>query len=123
MSDGGSDFVSSLKDADARDRMGFVKKVYSILLAQLLLTGVCIAITITSESICWWMVENWWVYIIFLIVALIVEIMVLCIRPLARKVPVNYILLFLFTLCESYLVAYICMVSSFQYECQNTGFG
>ena len=120
MSEGG-DFMTSLKDADAQDRVGFVKKVYSILFAQLFLTGICIAITITNENICWWMVENWWIYIILIFVALFVEILMICVRPLARKVPVNYILLIIFTLCESYLVSYLCMIFSFQQTCDEYG--
>ena len=32
----------------------------------------------------------------------------MCCRSVARKVPQNYILLLVFTLCESYLVAFIC---------------
>lgn len=67
------------------------------------------------------MVENWWIYIILIIVVLIVEIAMICVRPIARKVPLNYIMLALFTLCESYLVAYICMIYSFQEECDDYG--
>jgi len=31
-----------------------------------------------------------------------------CFKQLARRVPTNYILMFLFTFCEAYLVAFIC---------------
>ena len=119
MSDDG-DF-NSVKNADAQDRVGFVKKVYSILFCQLLLTGACIAITITNENICLWMLRNWWVYIILVIFALIVEIMMICVKPLRRKVPINYLLLLTFTVCEAYLVSYICMIYSFQEVCNVYG--
>ena len=115
------DFSTSLKEADAKDRVGFVKKVYSILFAQLLITGICIGVTITQESICWWMVRNWWVYLILVFVALAIEIAMICVRPLARKVPANYIMLLLFTLCEAYLVSYLCMIYSYQEECDEYG--
>ena len=116
MSDDG-DFCKSLKDADASDRIGFIKKVYSILFAQLLLSGVCIAITITNESICLWMIDYWWLYIVMIFVALFLEILVICVRPIARKVPINYIVLLLFTLCESYLLSFCCMTYSYQEVC------
>mmetsp|Transcript_67955 Transcript_67955/g.94126 ORF Transcript_67955/g.94126 Transcript_67955/m.94126 type:complete len:119 (+) Transcript_67955:213-569(+) len=35
-------------------------------------------------------------------------IILMCVRHLARKVPVNYLLLLLFTMCEAYCVAGIC---------------
>ena len=44
---------------------------------------------------------------IALLGALIIEIVLICCISTARKVPLNYILLFSFTLLESYLVAYI----------------
>lgn len=34
-----------------------------------------------------------------------------CYKSLSRKVPVNYILLFIFTVAESFTVAYICILS------------
>ena len=117
----GGDFCRSLKDADAQDRIGFVKKVYSILFAQLLLTGICIAVTITNDSICLWMLEYWWIYLILIFVALFIEILVICVRPLGRKVPMNYILLFLFTLCEAYLLSFASMTYSFTETCDEFG--
>jgi len=41
------------------------------------------------------------------IIALIVEIMLICSKEKARKVPINYILLGIFTFCEAFCVAYI----------------
>ena len=42
------------------------------------------------------------------ILAFIVEIAIICNKRLARTVPTNYILLTVFTLCEGYIVAFIC---------------
>ena len=106
---GGGDFCKSLKDADKEDRIGFVKKVYSILFVQLFLTGICIAVTITNENICIWMVfDYWWVWIPMFIIVIFIEIMLICVRPCARKVPINYIMLLLFTLAEAYCISTIC---------------
>ena len=54
------DFMKSIKQADQQDRMGFVKKVYSILFVQLLISGICIGLTISNENVCLWMIDNWW---------------------------------------------------------------
>ena len=41
-------------------------------------------------------------------VAVIVQCAIFCCRDVARKVPMNYILLFIFTACESFILAVIC---------------
>ena len=56
-----------------------------------------------------WMNDNWWLEIVLVLVAIIIEIALICNRTLARAVPYNYIALLVFTLCESYMVAFICM--------------
>jgi hypothetical protein len=42
------------------------------------------------------------------VVAIVVEIAVLCYRSVARTVPWNYIALLLYTVCMSYMVSFIC---------------
>ena len=42
------------------------------------------------------------------LVAIVIEIMILCVRRLARKVPINYMLLLMFTLCEAFALSVIC---------------
>lgn len=115
------DFAASLKQANAQDRMGFVKKVYSILFCQLLISGICIGLTISNENVCLWMIDNWWIIIIALIFAIIFELLIICIAPLRRKVPINYILLLLFTMCEAYMLSWICMTYAYQEECNEFG--
>ena len=115
------DFMKSIKQADQQDRMGFVKKVYSILFCQLLLSGICIGLTISNENVCLWMIDNWWLIIIALIFAIIFELLIICIAPLRRKVPLNYILLLAFTLCEAYMLSWICMTYAYQEECNEFG--
>ncbi len=40
--------------------------------------------------------------------AFIIEMALICCRSVARKVPVNYILLLAFTLCEAFTFSFIC---------------
>ena len=56
--------------------------------------------------------DNIWLYIVLVLVAIILQLIMICVRKVARSVPINYIILLLFTMCESYFVAWIC-----QYYC------
>ena len=61
-----------------------------------------------------WMYDNWWLEMVLVIIAVIIEIALICNRKLARTVPANYIALLLFTLCESYMVAFFCMYYTYE---------
>ncbi|CAG9859562.1 unnamed protein product [Phyllotreta striolata] len=97
-----ADFASF---SDASVRKGFIRKVFFILAVQLLITtGIC----------SWFLLEpNTKLFIHkhleMLVVAIAVEIVVLiaiiCFGELRRKTPINYILLFIFTLTKAYFVA------------------
>ena len=105
-----------LEYGDADDRIGFVKKVYLILFTQLAITAGFAAIAINSLTMASWMYDNWWLELVLVIVAIIIEIALICNRTLARAVPANYIALLLFTLCESYMVAFFCMYYVYEPE-------
>ena len=51
------------------------------------------------------MQSNLWLYWIAFVILFSIMIALVCFHKPARKVPRNYILLFIFTLCESYVVA------------------
>jgi len=100
--------LMELKSGDADDRLGFIKKVYVILLTQLALTAAFTAICITSTSMAMWMQDNIWLYIVLMILMIVVEIFLICVKKVSRRVPINYILLLIFTMCESYFVGWLC---------------
>ncbi len=89
-------------------RLGFIRKVYGILSAQLSMTAfaVCLAMIDQTASRDFFRRAT-----PLLIVALMVYIVTLyalgCYRSIARSVPTNYILLGLFTASMSYMVASI----------------
>lgn len=56
--------------------------------------------------------DNIWLEIVALIVAIFVEITLICGRHLARKVPINYILLLTFTVCQAYALSCSCIYYS-----------
>mmetsp|Transcript_18388 Transcript_18388/g.13243 ORF Transcript_18388/g.13243 Transcript_18388/m.13243 type:complete len:181 (+) Transcript_18388:433-975(+) len=93
---------------DPVDRLNFVRKVYLILTCQLTFTAGFVAMVMYLPKMQAWITYNWWMFFPVLTVLIGTEIAMICSRKLARKVPVNYILLFLFTFAESYFVANIC---------------
>jgi protein lifeguard len=60
--------------------------------------------------------DNVWLYFVLLIFLVIIEIAMICCRKVSRTVPLNYILLLLFTLCESYIVSWICIYYTVYYD-------
>jgi protein lifeguard len=86
-------------------RMGFIRKVYGILLMQLAITTLITGIAVASEGFRDWMQANVGFLIACMIINFIVMIVLFCFNKPARKVPTNYILTFIFTLTESFLVA------------------
>lgn len=95
-------------------RRGFIVKTYGILLTQLAITCAFIALTFIPpiKKFIHEDLFNSPVVITFLIIFTIVTIVVVivfsCCRETARTVPINYILLFAFTLCMSFYCLLLC---------------
>lgn len=47
-------------------------------------------------------------FFIALALGIAIEIMIFCVPKVAWKVPYNYILVLLFTICEGYMISYLC---------------
>jgi len=88
-------------------RLGFIKKVYSILTVQLLIT-MAIGFISINTGFGDFQMRNTWLIITACIFAFVVSLIMVCCHNLARKVPTNYILLFTFTLCEAYAISAVC---------------
>lgn len=100
----GKDQFEYYKFSD-NNKLGFIRKVYGILTAQLLITSLFVIIGVVSESFNSFLKENFWIMIVCGVVSIIVLIFLVCFQKFAREVPTNYILSGIFTLCESILVA------------------
>lgn len=89
-------------------RRGFIIKVYSILVVCLLFTAIiCVAPTV-STSVQNFLEDNIWILILSAVLSFVPLCTLMYFTKLARKVPINYILLFTFVLFESIIVAYSC---------------
>lgn len=93
-------------------RLGFIRKVYGILTCQLLFTSLFCLCCMYSESLKLFLISNRGIYYLIVFLELVIMIVMICCRGITRSVPINYILLGLFTIAESYIVGFICSLTS-----------
>ena len=95
-------------------RRGFIVKTYGILLSQLAITTafICLTFIDSVKEVIRWDISTHPLIAVFLIIFIVVTIVVFCVfaccHTVARKVPINYILLFSFTLCMSFYLCLLC---------------
>jgi len=104
--DKGEDVLLSLNP-----RLGFIKKVYGILTFQLIITVLMCLLSMTCKGFADFQMENPALMITAAVGSLVIVLGLLCFTKCSRRVPLNYIILTLFTLCESYMVSSICAMS------------
>jgi protein lifeguard len=75
-----------------------------------LVTTAFVAYVLSDDKITVWQMRNFFLFYIALIVSLVAEITLMCSNRIARKVPLNYILLFVITIGQSYMLSMICAV-------------
>ena len=96
--------VSGKMDSlEYRDKMNFIRKVYSILAVQLTITAAFIFLVQSNDDIRFFMHKNVMLYVFASIMAMVLCCMIVC--CFGRQSPINYILLLGFTVCESYAIA------------------
>lgn len=86
-------------------RLGFIRKVYGILAAQLIITILlsCLAFVPSVQQ---FLLDYFWTVYISIAFTLIIVIMLACFPKLTREVPINYILLLIFTVLESHYIMF-----------------
>ncbi len=90
-------------------RLGFIRKVYMILAAQLSLTAAFIGLSVASQAYRDFQTNEKWLIGICAIVVMITLYSLVCYRSVSRSFPINYVFLLLFTLSEAYLCSCITM--------------
>lgn len=90
------------------DRKNFIAKVYSILACQLAFTSIVLGVVAGDEEVREAIQELFWVFIACWIASILLMISIVCSRSVSRKYPTNYIALFIFTLLETFILAYFC---------------
>ena len=98
-----------IRDGDCMewgDRKGFVIKVYSIVATQILLTALlCVASLNNVGGLQDFMRSYSYLSIVAIVIGVCLICAIACCKVAARKVPLNYIILFTFTLVWGYMVA------------------
>lgn len=93
-----------IAEAEKAVRMGFIRKVFLILAAQLVLTFGIVAVFTWSDPVAKFVSTHSGVLIVALVVNIVLLVALSCCPSVAQTFPTNYVCLFLFTLAEGYLV-------------------
>ena len=101
-------------------RRNFIKKVYGILSFQLLITFLLVCFTF-SQKVKDFYIKNMWLVYVSAVLGLILMIIFACFQTTVRKVPYNYILLFIWTLCEAIVASAI--AAKYNYKTVITAMG
>ena len=96
-----------LKGLSGSTRSGFIIKVYGIITAQFMMTSIFVMLSIYNTQYRSIQTSNYWLFFVTWIMAMICLYALACYPILARKVPLNYTLLAIFTAAESYGVSCI----------------
>lgn len=90
--------------SDKAVRMGFIRKVYGILCAQLTITFGIVAIFVFVDSVQEFAKNNIALFWSAFGITIALIIVLACCGNFRRKTPWNFIALFVFTICEGYLI-------------------
>lgn len=85
-------------------RIGFIRKVYSILAVQLLITVGGVVAIFNMKGVYNFVFQNIALLFISMAIYIVCIIVLGCFRSVSRRVPINYILLLLLTLAMTYMV-------------------
>lgn len=94
----------SLEFSDKSIRMGFIRKVYLILMGQLIVTFGMVAVFTLSKDVQTFTAQNPAMFWCALVGTLVCIIALSCCGNLRRKTPHNFIFLGIFTICEGFLL-------------------
>jgi len=97
---------------DQSIRRGFIRKVFSILTVQLLVTVGFVCLFIFHEGTRLFVIQYWWLWIVSVVILLVTMIVLACCEGVRRKAPANFIILGIFTLALSFMMG--CMAASFE---------
>lgn len=99
----GDAFTTSARFSDKSVRHAFIRKVYLILTAQLLVTCGFVCVFLLAHPVRDWVRRNAWFYYISYATFLITYITLVCCDNVRRRFPGNFIALSVFTLAFSYM--------------------
>lgn len=96
------------KNLSEGSRIGFIRKVYMILSSLMLLTTGVVAYIYNSPEVSTYLDRSPGIMILTMAVMVSIMYALGCYKEVARSVPINYILLFVFAAAQSMFVGCIC---------------
>ena len=87
-------------------RVGFIRKVYGVLIVQLILTLILSSIGL-NDAVSSTYKHNTFLIWVFVGLVILILTIITCFKKPSKKVPLNYILLLFFTMIMSLIVSYI----------------
>lgn len=100
-------FTKNDSSIDKAIRLGFIKKVYSLLTIQLLITFGAVCLTFIKD-VRIFLKNHFFIFYLASAVAIIVLILSCCVQKGLKKVPWNYIMLFSWTISITYMIMTTC---------------
>ncbi|CDJ44696.1 Transmembrane BAX inhibitor motif-containing protein 1-like, related, partial [Eimeria tenella] len=95
-------------------RHAFVRKVLGILAVQILFTFGIASVFGFVPTLRTFLLQNYWLAIVAAVCGLVLQLVLVCVPDLARKVPVNFILMTLITACYAVLISCAAAASSWE---------
>ncbi|XP_011263504.1 protein lifeguard 1 isoform X2 [Camponotus floridanus] len=99
------DEIKGFEFNDKTIRNGFIRKVYSILMCQLLITLGMITWFLYHQPTQLWVRRHTELFWVAFAITIVLIICMACCTNVRRKAPMNFIFLFLFTFAEAFLLA------------------
>ncbi|CAD5115516.1 DgyrCDS4482 [Dimorphilus gyrociliatus] len=95
-------YGTNVANSDVYIRLGFLKKVFGILTCQLVISAIMCMLFMSSETVQGFVRGNSWMMIVSFVASMV---LLFALHFKRKEVPMNYILLAVFTVCQSYAVA------------------
>lgn len=99
--------------SDQAIRMGFIRKVYGIVFAQLVLS-IIIAVPVAVHAKTFGSASVAGLQLFSTVMLMVTLLAMFCCQDLARRAPQNYICLFVFTICEGVMLGGFCSQHTLQ---------
>lgn len=87
-------------------RVGFIRKVYGVITVQLFITFLISSLGL-FEDVKEYYKNNTWPFYTAVIMSFVSLLPLICFKKVAKRVPINYVLLFAFTIFESIMISYL----------------
>lgn len=104
---GGDEFSGMAAFSSKAVRLGFIRKVYSILSAQLVVTFGFVLIFVLNEDTKYWAAKNIGLLYLAFGVGIVSMLTLACCGNVRRKFPMNFVCLGIFTLAQSFMLGFI----------------